>query len=129
VQKLVRKKPMRRSTKPMKKRNPKRRKNEFARTYHSRERVAWVKEQPCAVNGAVACGIIFNRYPTENAHIKGGGGGRKSDARFIVPLCSAHHRWLHIHGKAKFEADYHVDLDEAAAETERRWQQCVGDWQ
>ncbi len=69
--------------------NAKRRKSEFARTYGSKARVAWVKSLPCLV-----CGM----GPSENAHVVNGGTGRKGDCYAIVPLCSDHHWQSHHFG-------------------------------
>lgn len=49
------------------------------RSYGGKARVEWMKTLPC-----VACGVVGF---SQNAHIKTGGAGRKSDARFCVPLC------------------------------------------
>lgn len=72
----------------VRKRNPGRRKSEFARAYGSRERVAFVKRQPC-----VSCA---SRSNIQNHHIVNGGAGRKADAALIVPLCgNCHWVWHH----------------------------------
>jgi hypothetical protein len=84
---------------------------EFARIYGSEERVEWVKAQPCVVPG---CPF----RPIENAHIKNGGMGRKSDYQNIVPLCQPHHLLLHNTGKPSM---WGIDLEAAAAETEAKW--------
>ncbi len=91
---------------------------EFARCYHSVERKAFVKELPSCVSG---------HGPCVNAHIKGDGGSRKADYRFIVPLTDLEHRTLHAMQPARFQAVYGVDLDQAAAETERAWKQFSGE--
>lgn len=66
--------------KPIRKVNPKRRKSEFARTYHSKERVAFVRGLKCS-----ACGVVGY---SENAHVLGNGGmSRKADYTTIAPLC------------------------------------------
>lgn len=104
---------------PVRKVNQKRRASEFARCYHSKERVAWVQRQPC---------VVCTLSPCDNAHIRTGGTGRKAGYRQIVPLCSPFydedgcHRYLHAIGRASFERTYGIDLVAAAAETERRWQ-------
>jgi hypothetical protein len=86
----------------------------WGRAYGSRERVEWVKQQPCE-------GCL---YPlSENAHAATGGTGRKSDSRHILPLCSCCHRALHRLGKRTWQARWLINLDAAAAETERRWQE------
>lgn len=70
----------------MKRVNTKRRKSEFARCYHSKARVEWVKGFPC-----VEC----TKGPSENAHIASrAGAGRKGDYAKIVPLCPRCHRML-----------------------------------
>jgi hypothetical protein len=104
-------KPIARGGKP-KARNPKRRASEFARTYHSRERVEFVKAQPCIVSGYSPC---------DNAHIEGDGAGRKAHYTKIVPLLRKYHRELH-QSRAAFEKRYDVDLDALAAITELAWQ-------
>jgi len=103
--------------KPPKPRNAKRKASEFTRAYGSKARVAWVKAQPCLVgpNGKCAGDI-------ENHHVKTGGGSRRSDARFIVPICQYHHQQLHIIGRRTFEIFYNVHLETAAAQCELDWQ-------
>ena len=93
---------------PVKKRNAKRKASEWARAYGSKERVAWVARQPCAICGYCVC---------ENAHTTTGGMGRKADADHIVPLCADHHRELHQHGQATFEATYGIRLESVAKNT------------
>ncbi len=108
--------------KPVRKSNAARKRREFARAYHSAERVEWVKALPC-----VACGVVGF---SENAHVASGGAGRKADASQIVPLCSHDtpygsygcHRSLHNLGHKTFELRKDVDLDAAAENTERLWQ-------
>jgi hypothetical protein len=98
--------------------NPKRRKSEFARAYHSKARVEFVKSLPCVVP--------WPHFGSENAHVgnKGKGTGRKADYDQIVPMCAFHHRdVLHRIGKEAFTRGYDVNLDQAAAETERLWQE------
>ncbi len=104
----------------IKKRNAKRKKSEFARAYGSEQRVAWVKRQRCIVSGQHSSTV-------ENVHVRGGGGSRKADACWIVPMTAAHHRLLHQQGKRTFEAYYKVDLDKAARWTECRWQSYVAE--
>lgn len=99
--------PLTRKT-PVRTRNPKRHKAEWTRAYGSKERVEWVKHQPCCVCGYCVC---------ENAHTTTGGVGRKADADHIVPLCRAHHRELHQHGQATFEATYGIRLESVAVNT------------
>ena len=99
---------------PMKKTNPKRKAASFDRAYGGAERVEWVKAQPC---------WICAKTPSENAHCRTGGTGRKADACYILPLCSFHHSVLHGKGKRSFEECYLIDLDYGAAITDARWEQ------
>lgn len=101
-----------------KKSNPGRRKREWARAYHSIERVCFVKSLPCLVTGQTGC---------ENAHIVGGGMGRKADYVLIVPLIPAMHAQLHSIGASQFSVLHGLDLFAAAAETHRRWLQHCGE--
>ena len=105
--------------KPMRKRNPKRHTKEWLRAYGSEERVEWIKAQPCAIGFAA---------PSENAHVRTGGMGRKADAKWIVPLCRRCHRSLHVTGKKAFEQTHAIDLDQAARRTHCRWQAYL-EWQ
>lgn len=126
---------IRRRTKP-KKVNRKRKASEFARCYHSRKRVAFVKSLPC-----IGCGVVGY---SENAHVVIDGAGRKADYGQVVPLCGPHytkplvpsllgtalalrgcHNELHQMGRAAWELYRHIDLDEAAARTETAWQSHV----
>ena len=106
-------KPPRRRT-ALKAQNRKRHAKEWTRAYHSPARVRWVAAQPCAV-----CGMT----PSENAHIRTGGMGRKADYCFIVPMCSRAHRDLHRVGSSAFAG---LDLPALARQTEARWQEHQG---
>lgn len=122
------KKPLRQLARtPIKKQNAKRRQAEFARCYHSRGRVAFVKSLPCPVCEAVG---MSGRWTVqrENAHVVGGGAGRKADFTAIVPLCSHHHRALHAAGSlSAFYVTFggRVDLAREAARVEALWQSHV----
>lgn len=85
----------------------------------------WIKGEPCVV-----CG----RTPSDAAHLKSGGTGRKADVTATVPMCSTipalgysgHHDEYdgrqRAGGKQTFAAKYpHLDLPALAAETQRRW--------
>lgn len=119
----LRRTPLKRG-KPLNRVNRKRRQSEFARCYGSVERVEWVKSLPC-----VGCGRNWatTRVPIDNAHIETGGTGRKADYTKIVPLCSPHapkfscHGRFHRHGRVDLEMWAGIDLEKAAAETERLW--------
>lgn len=114
----MRRSPAKRSAKPakarakMNPRNDARREKEFARAYGSAARVLFVAELPCVV-----CG----KRPSQNAHTRTGGAGRKADAHTIIPLCKPDHAELHQYGVRTFELRYLVDLDEAAQRTEAAW--------
>lgn len=108
---ISRKTPLSRSKHPRKV-NPKRRKSEFARCYHSKERVKFVRSLACCVCSA---------RPSENAHIVNGGMGRKADYDQIAPLCTFHHRQLHSVGRVRFENNHLVSLAVAASSVEWRW--------
>lgn len=88
---------------------------EFKRVYGSEERVRWVTSLGC---GVPTC---FLPERVENAHVVSGGKGRKSDARFIAPLCRFHHQELHGVGIKTFCRWYAVDLVALAESVERRW--------
>lgn len=94
--------------------NRKRKVSEFARTYGSKARVAWVRALPSVVSG---------KGPCVNAHVRGDGAGRKADYCWIVPLTRDEHDGLHFVGVRAFEHGYSVDLKELAAETQRAWEQ------
>lgn len=117
-----------RKRKAVKRRNPKRQRSEFARCYHSKERVAFVKALPC---------IVCGHGPCDNAHIESDGMGRKAHYTKIVPLCCmpsdapnspgyerGHHGRMHRLGVGTFLHQYRnpPDLAAAAAATEKRWQ-------
>lgn len=87
---------------------------EFARTYHSVERVEWMQQLPSIISG---------ERPCVNAHVRGGGMARKGDYIWIVPLTDAEHRELHRVGKQTFERKHGIDLDIAAGTIEHAWRQ------
>ena len=105
-----------RPTKP-KATNPARRKKAFARSYHSVERVLFVKGLACIVGMQHEC-----IYPIENAHVVTGGMGRKGDYTSIVPLCFYHHAVLHRMGAEAFQRHYVCDFAEHAPAVEALWQ-------
>lgn len=67
------------------------RRDEFDRVYGGKERLEWVRSQPCCV--------CARNDGCENHHVRSGGTGRKADARWIVPLCAWCHRRYHNIGK------------------------------
>lgn len=108
--------PLKRKTGLVAKKKPKAKKrteNDYARIYGSRERVAWVQAQPC-----IAC----NRIPSENAHTRSGGTGRKADYTQIVPLCRPCHTLQHSKGWRALGFNS-ARLDYLAFLTQFRWAQ------
>lgn len=105
--------------------NKKRKAKEFARAYHSVERVEFVKDQPCK-----ACHRLF---ASENAHVLGNGGaGRKAGYETIAPLCGAVagtigcHRMFDEH-RSQFDKFFQFfDPAAAAAATQRAWLAFTG---
>lgn len=104
----------------VRKRNAKRAAKNHARAYGAKR--DWIVRQPCAV-----CGWMG---PSEPAHAKTGGTGRKSDARLLIPMCGTVffpepsegcHQEAH-RGVKTFEKKYGVNLLELAAEYEALWQ-------
>lgn len=88
---------------------------EYARIYHSPERVRFVQVLDCLVSWC-------REWPSDNHHIENGGMSRKADYTKIVPLCEIHHEQCHHIGRETFERIYGLDLERAAAETEKKWQ-------
>lgn len=107
--------------KSLKRSNPVRKAKEFARTYHSSERVEFVKSLPCLV--ADCRSRLSSTSERDNAHLVPDGLSRKGHYTKIVPLCRAHHRILdeHPEGRAGFEGEFYVELEAMAADTERLW--------
>lgn len=101
------------SRKRMKAVNRKRRASEFARAYGSVERVRAMKMRPCD-----GCGRLPHEdAPNENAHIEGGGAGRKADYFKVVTLCPECHRLWHYLGSTEaFDEWRGTDLRATAAQ-------------
>jgi hypothetical protein len=98
-----------------------RQKKEFARCYHSEERVAWVQSQPCMwckYRGRIRmCG------PSENAHVKTDGMGRKAGYEFIVPLGRFHHMKYDSHLPPFDTISARMVMEWFARDTEAKWQE------
>lgn len=76
----------------------------------------WVKRHYCSVPGC-------RRTPIECAHVRrgtDGATGMKPSDRWVISLCSAHHREQHTLGERSFEAEYGIDLVALAGEFARR---------
>lgn len=99
----------------------KRRKSELARTFHSLERVHFVRDLPCA-----GCGF----WRSVNAHTENEGKSRKGHYSTIAPLCADDplKNRLGCHGKYdRHEAPFDTGevrnrVKAAAVKTERDWQ-------
>jgi hypothetical protein len=113
--KLARKRtPIARHTR-VKRVNRKRKASEFARCYHSRARVRFVKALPCVVCAAISpfiARVMAGR--SENAHTVIDGAGRKAGYETIVPLCHSHHRRYDEH-RAPLETETARDAVKACA--------------
>jgi hypothetical protein len=88
-------------------RNAKRHQANWLRAYGSPERVQWVQSLPCTV---------CRDTPSQNAHSKTAGTGRKADAETIIPLFAPCHGELHRVGVQTFEVCYVITLADAARE-------------
>lgn len=122
---MIRRSPLPPRTKPVRKVNPKRRQSEFARCYHSRERVRWVKAQPCA--WCVARGRIRMCGESENAHTETGGMGRKAGYETILPLGRFHHQKYDRHEEPFNRLSTRMVVKWLAEKTERLWQESQSD--
>lgn len=102
-------------------RNAIRKIREFARCFHSKERVEFVKRLPCAATGK------FGNI--DNAHVCDDGTkgiGRRSGYRCIVPLNRDAHRLLHRHPTRFYNTYGAFDWPNLAAYTELQWQRFSG---
>ena len=88
IERITRRKPIPRKSAPPKT-NATRKAREFARCFHSKLRVEFVRRLPC---------VMCNRWQTydegssDNAHISSGHGMTyRGDYTSIVPLCRVHH--------------------------------------
>lgn len=106
---------------PMKKRNAKRRASQFARCYHSRERVRFVKSLGCCIRHVAPC---RPKDPIDNAHTEKDGKGIKGPYQSIAPLCRSHHR---RYDEYTLPGEWRVLVEQAAVEVETLWQHHHGD--
>ena len=101
---------------PQKKRDRERKDREFARKYHSPERVFFVQ---------VGMGCFISGKRAENAHIERDGAGLKASYKKIVGLSPHHHTQgryaLDKIGPDAFEAHHDVDLEAQARRTDEAW--------
>jgi hypothetical protein len=102
---------------PMRKSNPKRKLERFARAYGSPGRVAWVRSLACVGDGC--------REPSEAAHLRSRGAGGTADDLF--PACRSHHSEQHRIGMREFQARHGIDLSGVAAAVALRWRAFAGE--
>lgn len=98
--KPIRRSPLKRGTKPIKRKGKPRFKagrNEAFR--------GWVRRHPCAIDVDFLCMVSAS----ECAHVRTRGSGGQ-DLGNCVPLCSKHHAEQHRIGIKSFEAKYGVNL-------------------
>jgi hypothetical protein len=77
---------------------------------------AWVRGHRCSVPGC-------HNLPVECAHVRegaDGGTGLKPSDRWVISLCSRHHREQHHIGESAFARKHRIDLQELAQEFARR---------
>lgn len=119
---MIRRSPLPRSTKPIRRRNPKRQRSEFARCYHSRERVRFVKSLGCVVCTMLSPFFgLATAGKCHNAHTETGGMGRKADYTTIVPLCPVHHKRYDEHLDPCDSEKARQLIKAAAAQVEKLW--------
>ena len=105
---MKRRKPLRRSTTPIKARKADKSKRRFA-NLRDEAYQGWIRQQPCVISGC-----LYNRDEIHAAHVKARGAGGV-DRGNLVPLCARHHRFQHDTGMRSFQAFYHIDLAAVAA--------------
>ncbi len=95
---------------------------EYARIYHSKQRVAFVQRLACLACVARGPASELPDYGCENHHTRGGGTGRKGNFDVIVPLCLVHHHEYHLRGRDTMAAVWDLDWDVEARRVEESWQ-------
>lgn len=106
-----------------KKVNRTRKAREFARAYHSRKRVLFVKGLGC-----LYCRMTFGQpvYPhVHNAHTENGGSGRKAGYETIIPLCATHHQAYDERRPPLASEFIRGQLKAGAIEVEQLWQSRI----
>ena len=117
---LVRRTPLPRATKPMKRTrikrvNPARKARRFEAAYHSPAFIAWVHSLACAVPGCQRTDIHASHVVSRAR------GGTWQD---VAPLCSAHHRAQE--GRTRqFNEEHGIDLEGIAAAVALRWKAFI----
>lgn len=110
------------SRKPLRKVNPKRKASEFARCFHSRARVRFVKALPCVYCAGLSPFIAAVAGPSDNAHTVKEGMGRRGHYSTIVPLCRSHHRRYDERLKPFDAAEVREAIASCAPRIEAAWQ-------
>ena len=88
-----------------------RKREKFARQFHSPEFVEWSKMQPSAVSF---------RYPTVCAHNPSRAAG--GPWRDITPLTDSEHREQHAQGVETFQAVHGINFEQTNAQHTRAWE-------
>lgn len=116
----MRKTPLRRSRKPLKRSRIKpraRSRAEKERIYGTPDRIAFLKAQGC---------LLCDEQPVQLHHVRTGGMGKKSGAENQVPLCVTHHEGVHRFGRKTMEAAYSVDFARSAQEYDEAFRAFTG---
>jgi hypothetical protein len=96
----------------------KRKKERFARQFHSEEFVEWTRQSRCVVHSCT------HGVPSECAHNPSrGAGGTWVD---VSPMCGFHHRQQHHIGVKKFQRLYGISFKQTNAAHTAKWEamQC-----
>lgn len=105
---------------PIRRKTKKRKPSEFARIYHSKERVTWVKSLGCFFAPSGEC-----VGPIDNAHTESGKGtGYKAGYEVIVAACRKHHQQFDQRQAQFAIASVRAKVRQLAADTEKAWQEC-----
>ena len=86
--------------------------------YRNKNHLQWVAQQPCMICGGQSVAHHLLRPWIGPKH----GTGMRCDDRNGVPLCSEHHRDLHMDGNEdRFFFHHFKDRDAGRADAERLW--------
>ena len=108
---MKRRKPLMRSTKPIRPRKADKSKRRFA-NLRDEAYQGWIRQQPCVISGEITAFRCVG--PVECAHVKSRGAGG-TDRGNCLPLCASHHRYQHAIGARSFEKVFRLDLAAVAA--------------
>ena len=120
---MKRRKPLRRSTTPIKARKADKSKRRFA-NLRDEAYQGWIRQQPCAISGRK----WFDEYPAvcdgavQCAHLKARGAGG-ADRDNCLPLCAKHHYQQHEMGIKSFQEAFGLDLAAVAAALDVQYQE------